>query len=124
MKKDFNEFRFEGLNYRDYSNKYFTMNRINDDENKIVIKVDDVHLVETKYGFAFILDKTHVVFLKEWQVSRNFFGNEIILDKDYFQIKVWGNHENFLEENEDELTFDKYKEIAKEQKETAVMWEK
>lgn len=124
MKKDFNEFRFEGLNYRDYSNKYFTMNRISDDENKIVIKVDDVHLVETKYGFAFILDKTHVVFLKEWQVSRNFFGNEILLDKDYFQIKVWGNHENFLEENEDELTFDKYKEIAKEQKETAVMWEK
>lgn len=124
MKKDFNEFRFGGLNYRDYSNKYFTMDRISDDEKKIVIKVEDVHLVETKYGFAFVLDKTHVVFLKEWQVSRNFFGNEILLDKDYFQIKAWGNHENFLEENEDELTFDKYKEIAKEQKETAVMWEK
>lgn len=124
MKKDFNEFRFGGLNYRNYSNKYHTMNRISDDEKKIVIKVDDDHLIETKYGYAFILDRTHVVFLKEWQVSRNFFGNEILLDENYFQIKTWGNRENFLEEKEVELNFDKYKEIAKEQKEVAVMWEK
>lgn len=64
MKKDFNDFRFSGLNYKEKSNKYFTMNRVSEDENKVVVKVDSVHLFETKYGYALILDNTHVVFSK------------------------------------------------------------
>lgn len=121
MKKDFNDFRFKGLEYRKASNKYYTMNRINEEENKIVIKVDDVHLLPTRFGYAFILDKTHVVFLREWQVDRNFYGNEVLLDKNYFQAKEWGEHENFLED-EKALDFNEYVEIAKEQIENPVRW--
>lgn len=121
MKKDFNDFRFEGLEYRKASNKYYTMNRINEEKNKIVIKVDDVHLLSTRFGYAFILDRTHVVFLKEWQVDRNFYGNEVLLDKNYFQAKEWGEHENFLED-EKALDFNEYVEIAKEQIENPVRW--
>jgi hypothetical protein len=123
MKKDFNDFRFKGLEYRKASNKYYTMNRINEEENKIVIKVDDVHLLPTRFGYAFILDRTHVVFLKEWQVNRNFYGNEVLLDKNYFQAKEWGEHENFPE-YDCELSFEYYKNIAQEQQksENVVRW--
>ena len=121
MKNDFNEFRFKGLDYRKFSNKYLTMKRISDDETKVVIKVDDVHLLETRYGYAFILDKKHVVFLKEWQVNRNFYGNEVLLDKDYFQVKEWGDFENFLED-EKALDYSEYVGIAKEQINNQVQW--
>lgn len=114
MKKDFNEFRFGGLNYRSTSNKYFTMDRVNEDFDKVVIKTDDSHLIETKYGYAFILDRTHVVFLKDWQVSRNFYGNEVLLTREYFNVKEWGEHENFPE-YEEELAFAYYRHIAQEQ---------
>lgn len=121
MKKDFNDFRFKGLEYRKASNKYYTMNRINEEENKIVIKVDDVHLLPTRFGYAFILDRTHVIFLKEWQVDRNFYGNEVLLDKDYFLVKEWGEFENFLED-EKALNYSEYVEIAKEQINNQVQW--
>lgn len=132
MKKDFNEFRFSGLDYKLDSNKYYTMKRVSDDENKVVVKVAAEHLLKTKYGYALILDRSHVVFLKEWQVSQNYFGNEVILQRDFFSVKEWGNHDDF--ENSDEyLTFDKWLEVAKEQdnaidedgfKENKVRWEK
>ena len=114
MKKDFNEFRFAGLNYRDKSNKYFTMNRVSEDENKIVVKVADEHLLQTKYGFALILDCSHVVFVKDWQVDRNFYGNEVILTKEYFNVKEWGDFSNFGEEPEN-LKWETWLETAKEQ---------
>lgn len=121
MKNDFNEFRFKGLNYRKFSNKYLTMKRVSEDEKKVVIKVSDSHIITTKYGYAFILDKKHVVFLKEWQVNRNFYGNEVLLDKDYFQVKEWGEFENFLED-EKALNYSEYVEIAKEQINNQVQW--
>lgn len=131
MKKDFNEFRFEGLNCRDCSNKYLTMNRVSENGQKIVVKVSDSHLIETLYGYALILDKTRVVFLKKWQVSQNWFGNEVLLDKNYWQVKVWGNHEDFINTDEN-LSFESWLDIAKEQngideygaKLNPVKWEK
>lgn len=113
-KKDFNEFRFEGLNPTKKSNQYLTMNRVSDNENKIVVKVGGAHLIKTKYGYALILDNTHVVFLKEWAVDCNWFGNEVLLDREYFTVKEWGNHEDF-ETNEEALNFDFWVELAKEQ---------
>lgn len=131
MKNDFNEFRFKGLGYRDASNKYYTMNRINDDETKIVVKIAGSHLIETKYGYAVILDNKHVVFVKSWQVSSNYFGNEVLLTKEYFVPKEWGEHDDFFE-NEEALSWESWVEIAKEQsavdedgmKINPVKWEK
>ena len=114
MKKDFNDFRFEGLDYRNCSNKYYTMNRISENEEKIVVKVGDSHLIQTLYGYALVLDKTRVVFLKKWQVSQNWFGNEVLIDKNYWQVKIWGNHEDF-EDTDENLSFEFWLNIAKEQ---------
>ena len=123
-RNDFNEFRFAGLNCRRKSNQYLTMDRINADETKIVIRVADAHLCETPYGYAFILDATHVVFLRPWQVSRNYFGNEVLLNRDYFVVKTWGDHLDNFSDSEDgsELTWEYRLEIAKLQHEQPVMW--
>ena len=94
-KEEFNEFRFSGLEYRSKSNKYYTMNRVSEDENKIVVKVADDHLIKTQYGYALILDYSHVVFLKDWQVSCNYFGNEVLLQREFFNVKEWGKHDEF-----------------------------
>lgn len=124
-KNDFNSYRFGDLNYSEVSNKYFTMDRVSEDENKIVVKVGENHIIPTKYGFALILDATRVVFVKEWQVSPNWFGIEVMLCRDYFNVKEWGDHEQF-EESDENLTFDSWLEVAKEQQEagTLVKWYK
>lgn len=112
--KEFNDYRFEGLNWRQYSNNYLTMERVSKDENKIVVKTAGEHLIETKNGYALILDRTHVVFLKSWQVSSNYFGNEVLLTREYFNVKEWGQHDEFDEEPQN-LKFDKWLEAAKAQ---------
>lgn len=45
---EFNDFRFEGLNWRAQTNKYYTMDRVSADESKIVVKVGDSHILRTK----------------------------------------------------------------------------
>lgn len=131
MKKDFNEFRFSGLNYREYSNKYLTMDRVNEDKAKVVVRVADEHLMKTKYGYALILNRNHVVFLKDWQVNQNYFGNEVMLTKQYFNIKEWGDFDDF-DDSEDYMNWDKWVAAAIEQdsksedggKVRPVKWEK
>lgn len=118
MSRDFNKFRFEGLNYHVLSNQYWAMNRFNEEETKIVVKVADSHVFETKYGYALILDNTHVVFLKRWQVSPAPYENgyEVMLNKQFFTVKEYGNHEEFFD-NEEALTFEHWLQVAKEQAE-------
>lgn len=123
MKKEFNDFRFAGLDYKEASNEYLTMNRVSKDEVKIVVRVDLEHLIKTKYGFALILDNTRVVFLKDWQVDINYFGNEVMLAKEFFDVKVWGNHEAF-ETNDKNCEWNTWLAAAKEQKNTPVKWKK
>lgn len=113
-KQDFNNFRFEGLNHREASNKYFTMERVSEDENKIVVKVSAEHLFKTKYGFGLILNANHVIFLKDWQVSQNYFGNEVLITRQYFNVKEFGDFEEFGTERENE-TFEEWLEVAKAQ---------
>ena len=115
MKSDFNNFKFDGLHHTSQSNKYFTMNRVSDDENKIVVKVAETSVLKTKYGYALILDFNHVVFLKQWQVSDNWYGTEVLLSREYFNVKEWGEFDEFGEAAEDELTFDYWLNVAKEQ---------
>ena len=114
MKENFNDYRFGGLDYRPTSNKYFTMNRFNEEETKIVVKVASNHLVKTNFGYALILDKTHVVFLKNWQVSDNFYGIEVLLIKEYFIVKEWGDHQEFAPSDKF-LSFENWVAVAKEQ---------
>lgn len=117
----FNAYRFKGLDAHECSNNYLTMKRINDTRDKVVIKVADCHLLRTQYGFMFLLDNTHVLFLKFWQVDKNYFGNEILIDKDYFKPKEYGQWAD-IEQNDEALNFDFWLKIADEQKETKVRW--
>lgn len=91
------------------------MNRVSEDESKIVVKVADSHLQPTKYGYALILDATHVVFLKDWQVNRNYFGNEVILTKQFFNVKEWGDFSNEFDSEPNNLKWEEWLDTAKEQ---------
>lgn len=124
-KKDFNEFRFAGLDFKSASNKYWTMKRVNADETKIVVKVDESMLQPTRYGYALILDDKHVVFIKDWQVNINYFGCEVLLTKEYFNVKEWGTWESFGDEPQN-LEWAEWLRVAKLQQdaETVVKWEK
>lgn len=109
---EFNDFRFEGLNWRVQTNKYYTMDRVSADESKIVVKVGDSHIISTRFGYALILDVNHVVFLKDWQVSQNYYGSEVLLQKSFFNVKEWGDFEDFDEEPQN-LSFERWLGIAK-----------
>lgn len=123
-KADFNSFRFDGLNPKKKSNKYLTMDRVSADGSKCIVKVADEHLLRTKYGYALILDESHVLFLKSWQVSENWFGNEVLVEREYFNVKEWGNFPDF-EDNSGNLAYETWIETAKEQEEhgNLVSWE-
>lgn len=126
-KKDFNEFRFAGLKANfEYSNKYIESNRISEDGNKIIVKIGQDHLVETKYGYAVILNATHVVFVNSWQVDINYYGIEVILNKDYFNVKEWGDFSDNFDDTEDFLSWDTWLKVAKQQEEAGnlVRWKK
>lgn len=114
MKASLRDWLFSGLNVNSASNKYYSSNRVNEEENKIIVKVSDEHIIPTKYGYALILDRTHVVFVKDWAVDRNWFGNEIMLTEQYFNVKEWGEHDEFSDNNE-ALDFDYWLNVAKEQ---------
>ena len=113
-KVDFNNFRFEGLNLKDASNKYFTMDRVSKDEKKIVVKVSNTQVLETKFGYALILNRNHVIFLKNWQISNNWFGVEVLLNKDYWNVKEWGKFDEF-EEDIENLEWTTWFKVAKDQ---------
>lgn len=124
MTKKFNEYRFAGLDYKVASNKYWTMNRVSEDERKIVVKVSDCHIVETRYGYAIILDAHHVVFVKDWSVSRNWYGNEVMFSEEYFNVKEWGDFSEDFEDDTQSCTWEHMLEIAKVQRdaENPVKW--
>lgn len=123
----FNEFRFDGLKCREVSNKYLTMKRVSEDENKIVVKVAGSHLLSTKYGYALILNAEYVVFLKEWQVDKNYYGNEVLLNKEFFIPKKWGDFSSEFEYEEDNLDWNEWLNTAIEQdneEDNEVRWAK
>lgn len=121
----FNEFRFEGLDARKISNKYMTMKRVSDDKNKIVVKVGDAHILKTKFGYALILNAEYVVFLKDWQVDQNYYGNEVLLNKEFFIPKKWGDFSLEFEYEEDNLNWEEWLNTAiaqSENEDNAVRW--
>lgn len=122
-KGSFNDFRFDGLNARQVSNNYITMNRVNSTKDRVVVRVGDNHLEKTPYGYALVLDKKNVVFVKDWQVSQNYYGNEVVLTKQYFKPREWGNHSTFSGINKENHNWSTWVKAAEEQKNTSVKWE-
>lgn len=112
----FNEFRFKGLSAKNHDRSYFTMKRINSDETKIVVRINDRELKGTQYGYAVILDWSHVIFVKDWQVNRSRFGNELLLFKNRFKPREWKTHFSFYNDP-DNLEWDAWVDRARRQAE-------
>lgn len=126
MSKSFNDFRFAGLNHRDASNKYMSMDRVSEDECRIVVKVADCHLFPTAYGFGLIIDHSHVLWLKDWAVSESWYGNEVMLDKKFFNVRESTRGFDDFDDDEDTLTWGHWLDIAKAQRDAGneVRWAK
>jgi hypothetical protein len=108
--------QFKGFEIKEQSNKYFTTtSRVTEDKERIIVNIDEEHLIKTKFGYALILDNKNVVFVKEWQVEIAGLGCEVILDKNYFNVKKWGNHEEF-DNDVEALEFEYWLKIVEEQK--------
>ena len=121
-KQEFNNFRFNGFEVKQQSNKYLTMNRISNDNSKVIIDVNPVHLFKTKFGYGLILNSNHVLFVKDWQVNFNNYKTEVLIDSEYFVAKEFGNFEDFADNN-DLMSFEGFLKVAELQKENKVMWE-
>lgn len=121
--------RFPDMNAHEISNNYWSMDRVSKNEDRVVVRVAEEHLIKTQYGYALVLDDKHVVFTKDNYVSQNYFGNEVMLNKQYFNVKEWGNHSNFSE-NPQNLKWETWLNTAKEQAKAdkkegrSVRWEK
>lgn len=118
MTKNFNDFRFAGLDWENWSNSYMRVSRVSDDN--IVIRVSENQLQPTRYGAAFILDAHHVVFVKDWAYSREQYGSayEVVFNRKYYNPREWGDFsDKFAAHNDDErvYSFGGMHELAQEQ---------
>lgn len=104
---------FDGLNPYAKSNKYLRMDRVAED--KIVVKVAKEHVFPTRYGYGLILDRNHVVFIKDWQVNTaEQIGCDVLLNREYWKVKEWGEFDDF-DTNEENYDFETWIAVAKEQ---------
>lgn len=117
---------FEGLRPVRETNKYITMNRVSEDKKKIIVNVADSHLRSTPYGYALILDDNHVVYLKDFAVNKNYYGNEVLINKDYFKVVERKGYSDEFGENKKNLSYDTWLKTAKIQQraKNEVKWEK
>lgn len=114
---EFYNFVFDGLGWIQHSNKYLEIGkRVSDDKSKIVVRVGDNHLIKAPFGYGLVLDRKHIVFLKYWQVSKSVYGNEVVLTKQYFIVKEWGDFDQFCDIKEN-LNWETWVKVAEEQEE-------
>lgn len=95
--KSFNNFRFQGLNYTNYSHKYWQFtNLVAPDHQRVLLRIADSNLFEFtsdlgKLTWIWKIDRDHCAFLKPWQVFSGYYGTYVLLTKKYFAIKS-ANH--------------------------------
>lgn len=98
------------------------MNRVSEDGNKVVVRVDESHIRSTKYGNVQLqLDKQHAVYLKQWQVEphtdpyKGQNGFEVVLDKKYFTPKQTRYANKDFPSDESRLSFGHWRKVAEKQ---------
>ncbi len=119
---EFQNYRFEGLNWNKASNKYYSVEQYNKNSDNAIIRVSDDHLIKTQYGYGFKTDADNVVWLKDWQVNQNYFGNYVLANKKYWkESKSKYSDNNLLSYDKSSPnrldSFEKVKALAKEQSE-------
>ncbi|MBS4751121.1 hypothetical protein KG091_08540 [Carnobacteriaceae bacterium zg-ZUI78] len=111
---------FKEEQFRPISNKFIELHgsHVSEDNNNAVIKIAGSQLLETRYGYGFIIDAHHVVFIKHWQLwgkSRQEDAYLINLNREYFKIKEWGDFSDTFSDNSDIKTFDDIVSLARAQ---------
>ena len=64
-------------------------------------------------------------FLKDWQVDQNYYGNEVLLNKEFFIPKKWGDFSLEFGYEEDNLNWEEWLNTAiaqSENEDNAVRW--
>lgn len=113
---------FGSEQFRKETNKYrsFEGQHVSKDGKNAVINVSPSNVFPTKYGYGLIIDAEHTVFFKDWQVwgqNKTNKGMVINFNKDYYNVKKWGDHSDmFSNDSKDALdSFDKVVKLAKKQ---------
>lgn len=124
------DYTFKGFNPEQFlkcSNKYveLTGSHVSEDGNNVVIKIAPNHVIPTKFGFAIIVDAKRVVFIKHWQVWGTSFKDSsyiVSFNRQFYQVKEWGDHSaefgEYEDINESDMgNFDNLVKLAKKQEE-------
>lgn len=91
--KSFNAFRFQGLNYTNYSKKYWQFtNLVAPNQQRVLLRIAETNLIKFtsdlgKITWIWKIDRYHIVFLKPWQVFIGYYGTYVLLNRKYFIIK-------------------------------------
>lgn len=113
MKKNYKEL-FKGLKAKKLDKQYVLLQRYNKDFSKIVVKVGDSHLIENNASYTLILDQTHAILIDKEQVNCNEFGNEVLINFEDWNVKIYGPFDDFGP-NEEITKFDFWVKAAKTQ---------
>lgn len=131
IKLNLNEFRFKGFQVSDRSNKYYRINsRINDAEDKVIVRYSTEQVFQTAYGFGLRLDHDKGIWLKDWQVSKVWdetlsdFVYEIVLDKIFTKVANFEENDDIQGDYDFSNIWESMKAVAKEQAQTPVIWAK
>ena len=86
---------------KELSNKYnhFIGSHVSRDGNNAVLNIGSEHVFPTKFGYGVIVDRSHTVFVKPWQVwgrNRDNGGYVINFNKQYYNVKNGGITKIFL----------------------------
>lgn len=103
------------------SARYIEIDRVNHDETKCVVRIaDNDAMFKTKFGFCLVLNRHTVCWLKPWQVSLNYYGNEVLLFKKHFFPSVSKLVYDAFPDNHKFETFDEWLQVAKNQREMLI----
>ena len=119
-------YRFKGFGSEQIqknSNKYLELkgSHVSKDGNNAIVNISENHVFSTKYGHGVVVDASHTVFIKDWQIlGRNRTNNGVVINfnRDYYKVKEWGDHsEKFSNDSKTALnSFDKVVKLANDQR--------
>ena len=122
------DYKFKGFGeeqFRKLSNKYteFIGKQVSDDKENAVVLISAEHVFTTRYGYGVIVDSSHVVWVKSWQVwgiNRTNTAYAINFSREFYNVKEYGDFsDRFSDDLESSMfcDFDKVVKIANEQAE-------
>lgn len=119
--KSFDEYRFKGFHYKDYTPKYWVFTKqVNDTKDKVLVRVSANHVFsyqdhDDKTNYVLKLDQTHCAFFKPWEYFKGLYGNYLLIDKKRYRAIKSNRKYIELGTHSEMLTFAGALELAKKQ---------